>query len=256
MLYRDAVLLLNVLVNFLLLLGTNRLCLYPTQWLSVTGAAVLGGIYAWACLLPGFHFLGNAFWKCASFAVIAGIAFGFSKSGLRRGMIFALLTMALSGIAIGFGNGGEGSLLMAAGVVLLLCAIGFRCKTTAGHYIPVEVHLNGKSLQLLALQDTGNGLRDPLTGRPVLVIAADAARELTGLSYAQLRDPVATLPAAGIPGLRLLPYKTVGQPCGMLLALRLPKVRVGKWEGSLLVALAPEKLSNEGTYQALTGGIL
>ena len=256
MLYRDAVLLLNILVNLLLLLGANRLCGYPTTWLATVMAAVIGGLYAWACLLPGFRFLGNGVWRLVSFAVVSGFAFGFSKSGARRGVVFALLSMALSGIAIGFGDGGEGSLLIGAGVVLLLCAVGFHRKGIGNRYIPVEVQFNGKKLRLIALQDTGNSLRDPLTGRPILVIAADAARELTGLSYEQLQDPVCTLPSAGIPGLRLIPYKTIGQPCGMLLALRLTKVRIGKWEGSSLVAFAPEKLSNEGAYQALTGGSL
>ena len=32
-------------------------------------------------------------------------------------------------------------------------------------------------------------------------------------------------------------------------------VKIGNWQGSTLVAFAPESLSAEGAYQALTGGV-
>ena len=57
-----------------------------------------------------------------------------------------------------------------------------------------------------------------------------------------------------IPGLRLVPYRTVGNDSGMLLALRIPKVKIGTWQGSSLVAFAPEGLQPGEEYQALIGG--
>jgi len=254
--HTDLAILLNFLVNFLLLLGTNRLLGHPTSWWAAVFAAAIGGLYARMCLVPEFFFLGSMLWKMVSIVVIAGIAYGFTKDGIRKGGVFALLTLALDGIATGFGDDYSVSLLAGSGIVVLLCTIGFRGCGRDTRYVPVELHYNGKILQLNALYDTGNSLRDPVTGRPVLVISADAAQQLTGLSNFQLQNPVVSLPLAGIPGLRLIPYKTVGQPCGMLLALRLQRVKIGQWEGSSLVAFAPERLSHEGKYQALTGGTL
>ena len=43
---------------------------------------------------------------------------------------------------------------------------------------------------------------------------------------------------------------------GRLLAMRLQQVRIGSWKGSCLVAFAPDGLSRDGAYQALTGGTL
>ena len=105
----------------------------------------------------------------------------------------------------------------------------------------------------MALRDTGNTLRDPITGGEVLVIGADAAGELTGLTQAQLRNPIDSL--GTIPGLRLIPYHSIGNEGGFLLALKLQNVKIGSWKGSSLVAFAPEGLNLEGTYQALTGGV-
>ena len=104
----------------------------------------------------------------------------------------------------------------------------------------------------LSVEDTGNLLRDPITGRQVLVVGGDVALELTGLTQEQLRSPVESIGA--LPGLRLIPYRNVGNSSGFLLALRLQNVKIGKWKGSTLVAFAPEGLSSEGAYQALTGG--
>jgi hypothetical protein len=79
------------------------------------------------------------------------------------------------------------------------------------------------------------------------------ARQLTGLTLTQLQKPAENI--GSLPGLRLIPYRAVGQSSGLLLALRLPCV-IGTWKGNSLVAFAPEGLSPDGAYQALTGGIV
>ena len=104
----------------------------------------------------------------------------------------------------------------------------------------------------MALRDTGNTLRDPVTGQQVLIAGADIAGKLTGLTSEQLAHPVETIAHISAPGFRLIPYRAVGQPGAMLLTIRCPKVRAGTWEGSMLVALAPDVIS--GTYQLLMGG--
>ena len=216
-------------------------------------AALLGGGYAGICLLPSFRFLGNTLWRLVSLGLIAWIAFG-TGGILRRGSVFVLLSMALGGIALGLGNGGIWSLLAAAGGITLMCGVGFRNRIGSVSYVPVELRYGGQHLRLTALEDTGNTLRDPVTGNPVLVVGAQVARQLTGLTPQQLRSPVESVASAGIPGLRLIPYKAIGQPGGLLLALRMKEVRIGKWKGSSLVAFAPEGLGTDGSYQALTGG--
>ena len=250
--YLDGVFLLNFLVDFLLLLGAGRLCGYPARWGRALAAAALGGIYAGACLLPGFHFLGNILWRTVSLGAIALIAYGLSRSALRRGLVFAFLSLALGGAVVGIGKGGIAGILSAAGILCLLCCFGFRGRIGGTTYLPVELSYGQKHLHLTALQDTGNTLRDPLTGRQVLVVGADVAGELTGLTREQLRSPVESMGA--LPGLRLIPYRSVGSNSGFLLAMRFQNVKIGKWQGSSLVAFAPEGLSSEGAYQALTGG--
>jgi len=249
--YLDLVVLLNFLVDFLLLLGTNRLSGYPPAVLRAAGAAALGGIYGGVCLLPGFAFLGSLTWRVVSLALMSLIAFGCSRSSLRRGVLFSLLSMALGGVAMGL-EGGFWSLVLSAGCLALMCALGFRGQAGRKQFVQVQICREERQVKLVALQDTGNTLRDPVTGQPVLVVGADIACRLTPLTKHQLQNPLEAVGA--IPGLRLIPYHTVGNPEGLLLALRIADVTVGKRKGSRLVAFAPENLSKDGAYQALTGG--
>lgn len=249
--YLTALWLLCTSVDLLLLFSVSRLCGNPVKFGRMLGASVLGGFYAAWCLVPGFHFLGNIFWRLVFLGLKSMLAFGIETKALRQSALFILLSMALSGIVNLIGGGGVWSLVLGGIFIGVMCYLGLQGRPL-GEYVPVELLYGQNRLQLTALRDTGNTLRDPITGRSVLVIGADAACRLTGLTREQLRTPVESIGA--IPGLRLVPYRTVGQTGGFLLALQIPKVKIGTWQGSSLVALAPEGVGSENTYQALTGG--
>ena len=252
--YVDLVMAVNFLVDFLLLLGTNRLAGYPPGIREAVPAALLGGFYGGMCLVPGFRFLGSGLWRLVMLTVMAGMAFGWNRSAIQRGAVFVLLSMALGGIALGLGNGTFWMLGLAVGTVWLLCRAGFRGGMGVRSYVPVELNWMGKRLNLIALRDTGNTLRDPVTGEQILVAGADVARELLGLTETQLRSPVETVSSGVLPGLRLVPYRAVGQPGGMLTALRMSHTKIGKCTSSPLVAFAPEELGRGEVYRMLTGG--
>lgn len=253
--YLDLMVLLNFLVDGLLLMGANRLTGYPVGWRRCSLAALLGGAYAGVCLLPGFRFLGNLIWRTAALVAMAVIAYGWSFSALRRGTIFVLLSMALGGLAMGLGGGGFFTLVLAAAGVMILCTVGIRSPIGMAKYQPVELHWRGKSIQLTALVDTGNTLRDPITGGSVLVVGMDVGRRL-GISRELICDPVTMLTKEPFPGARLVPYRAVGKPGGMLLLLRFDEVRLNGQSISPMVAFSPEEIGRTEGYQALAGGII
>ena len=250
--YLDILLILNFFVDFLLLLGTNRLAGHPPQKGRAALSALLGSLYAIATLMPGFSFLGNTLWRTVCLLIMGGVAFGFQRNAIRRIFLFYLLSMALGGVAMG-SSGSFWGLLGAALAVAALCIFGFRGKL-GKEFLPVELCYGENRIKLTALRDTGNTLRDPITGQPVLIIGLGAAKRLTGLTEKELYDPVGTI--GKLPGLRLVPYRAVGKEGGMLLALRLQNVRIGTWQGAKTVAFAPEGLGENTEYQALTGGVL
>lgn len=252
--FLDLVLILNFLVDFLLLLAANRLAGYPAEYGKPALAAALGCGYAAWCLIPGFDFLGNAFWRLVVLALMAGLAFGWNRNAVQRGTVFVLLSMALGGIAAGFGGGSFGMLIVSALGLWLLCRVGLHDGVGQREFVPVELEWSGRKVRLTALRDTGNQLRDPLTGEQVLVAGADVAEELLGVKASQISHPVELLSAGTVPGLRLIPYHAVGQSGSLLPAVRFRRVKIGNTYADPLVAFAPEVLARSGAYQMLTGG--
>lgn len=252
--YLDLVMLLNFLVDALLLAGTRRIMGMRPCWSRILPAAAVGAVYAGVCLLPRFRFLGNLLWRSVFLGIMGAMCFGLSRSALRQSLLFVLLCMALGGAAICAGTQGLPGLITGALILFGLCAVGFRTAPASRRYARVVLRHGGKETSLVALVDTGNTLCDPVTGEGVLVADAQAAYRILGISKQQLRMPVETLASGIYPGLRLIPYRSVGQDGGMLLAIRMEDVTIDKWRGSRLVAFSPNGLDAEGTYQALTGG--
>ena len=254
--FLDLVMLLNFLVDFLLLLGTNRLSGFPAAVGRCALAAAFGSLYAAGCLLPGFRFLGNLLWRCVSLCLMALIAFGLSRDAVKRGGVFLLLSLSLGGMALCFSRQNFGALALGAAGIWLLCRISFGDGPVGREYVPVTLTHRGKTVRFTALRDTGNTLRDPITGEPVLVVSSQIGRQLTGLTEAQLAAPLETLASRRMPGLRLVPYRAVGTAGGLMLAMRFPDAAIGSRKQSILVGFAPEGLGQTGMYQALTGGAL
>ena len=236
------ILVLTTTVNYLLLLSAGSMCGQVPKLSRLLLGAWVEGVYGLMCLLPGAAWLGAVQWRILSIPLIGVMAFGLEQ--IRCLIAFGILHLALDGVISD--SGGKGIWLCGCMLLLMFLVHG---KTAP--LVPVELHYRGNSLRVNALRDTGNLLRDPITDSPVLVIGPEAARELTGLTPAQLRKPLETM--GSIPGLRLIPYRAVGAS-GFLLALKLENVRIGTWRGSRLVAFAPDGLGNNGRYEALTGG--
>lgn len=253
--YLDLVMVLNFLVDFLLLLATNRLSGFPAEGKRCAAAAVLGSIYGGVCLLTGFRFLGNTLWRGVFLGLMGLIAFGMNRSALKRTGVFLLLSMALGGMAVSFGRGSWQPLILSAGGLWLLCRTAFGDTVGGREYVPLELTHGDAGVKLTALRDSGNTLRDPVTGEQVLVLSAEAAMELTGLTPEQLRRPLETLAQRPVPGLRLIPYRAVGSS-GFLLGLRFENARIGNRRQSIVAAFAPEGLGRGGMVQALAGGAL
>ena len=97
----------------------------------------------------------------------------------------------------------------------------------------VELMHQGHTVTLTALVDTGNLLRDPLTGLPVIVVSRRAARKLTPL-------PV---PGQLLPGMRLISVRTAAGSALMAI-FRPQRVRVlsgQTWrEVRAMVGLSPD----------------
>lgn len=278
--YIDALFLLNLIVNYLLLLAAAKLAGEPLRRLRLATGAALGGLYAAAIFFPGMGFLTHPLCKLGAAVLMLLTGFGGSRRLLRVTLVFFGLSCAFGGgiFAIGL-LGGRGLtlrngvlysvmdlriLLLSAAVCYAVLTLVFRRTARHGRreVLPAVLILEGRRVAVNALVDTGNTLTDPVTGRPVMVAEGSRLSPLLPgervLDEKALRDPVGTLERLSRGGrgrrFRLLPYQAVGVECGMLLALRLDDARVGAEDyGGILVALSPNPVSDGGGYSALIG---
>lgn len=234
-----AVMGLRFLVNLLLLTAAGWMYAGENDMLGTVTAALAGTAYAGACLQPGLEMIQNALWRGASLAVMAWLAYA---DDWQKGCLYGIFDLAVHGIALGRSWELPGA--------ALVCILGWM--GTKRRILPVKITNREKTVEMKALLDTGNELRDPITGERVVIVGQKAAEALLGLGGSALTDPLATMAEGRIPGLRLIPYHGVGVE-GVLLGMRFDRVRIGTRERARVVAFAPGTIGSE-EYQAIVGG--
>lgn len=267
--YIDEMFLLNGIIDYLLLLASARLAGEPFHRLRLGLGALLGGLYAAAVFLPGWGFLSHPLCKLAVPAAMTLLAFGSSRRLLRVSLTFWGVSAAFGGgvLALQLFLGAPAvldlktTLLAAAGCYLFLTLLFHRgARHGGGELRQARLELGGRACRLTALVDTGNTLTDPATGKAVMVAEGEKLGDLfppgSCPGAEELTDPIKTLEKRKGDGCRwrLLPYRAVGVPWALLLAVRVDRAWVGEEDyGPILVALSPTPVSDGGGYSALIG---
>ena len=99
----------------------------------------------------------------------------------------------------------------------------------------------GKKVPVLALLDTGNSLKEPISGEPVCLMEEELLAKIT------LENPLF---------LRAIPYRSVGCEQGMLYGVKIPKLEIYTDEtcyvaDDVICAGVGHKLSTKGAYQMI-----
>lgn len=280
--YIDSVFLLNAAMDYLLCLVSARLAGVPLRRRRYLLAALAGGVYAVAVFLPGCGFLSAAPIKVAAGLLMALIAYGGEARLLRLTLLFFALSCGLAGCVLALGllagstvpqiNGilytdvDIQVLLIAAASAYMVVTLVFRAAAKHGlngELLPVRVSLNKRTVDMTALWDSGNDLREPTSGGHVMVVSLGALdgilppNILDLLKESRLRTPAELLEPLmrSAPELRprLIPYHAVGTASGLLLGIRTDWVEIcGTRYSGMTVALSPTTLGTG--YSALWGG--
>lgn len=256
-LYIDIFFLENFMMDYLLLLLVRKILKSSATLGNIAIGALTGALFTCIVVvlplpLPLVKFI--LFHACVNICML--------KWGLRipwgRECVKALFFLYASGFLLGgimehlsqYVNWMEmGSLFFAlalgsyygAGGVLFLLEVFSR--QNCWRY-EADLYWKGRIVTVESVVDTGNSLRDPVSGDPVSVMDPKTAQELFGGSMPE--------------HIRFIPYRSVGEDSGILAAVRLDKIciRKGKrrqqrWVENPLVAVSKEELSSDGTYRML-----
>lgn len=266
--YIDSVFLLNGTMDYLLLLAAARLAGLPLRRRRYLLGGLAGGAYAAAVFLPGLAWLSATPVKLAAGVLLCLIAYGGERRLLRLTLLFFAVSCAMAGCVLGLGllsgrgvpvvsgvfytNVDARVLLIAAASAYAVLTVVFRAAAShaaAGTLLPVRLRLRNRTAEFTALWDSGNSLREPSSGRPVLVVSPGILDGVLGtpLTAERLRCPETLLEPLRreAPELRprLLPYCAVGTAGGLLLSIRTEWTEINgiRYPG-LTAALSPTEL--------------
>ena len=272
--YIDRVFVLNTLVDYLLLLTAASLAGTPLRrgWFILF--SVLGGVYAVGTfLIPE---LARSVVRILFGGTMGMLAFCREPRPWRLTALFFLLSGALAGLmlALGLAIGSPTSIVkriyyadMSWGVLLGSSAVFYgllhllfrQAARYGGDTVEITIAIKGKCCRVRALRDSGNTLRDPVRGQPVLVAETVAIAPIWDESTMQIlcsqlsvERKMAQLSEKEL-CFTLLPYQCVGNRGGLMLAVRSDYLQIGKRTiPRALVALSDTPIGN-GCH-ALWGG--
>lgn len=271
--YADAVFVENLVIDYVLLIAASRISGVPARRWRAAVAAAFGGVYALVCAMEPDSFLAGLFAKLTVGLLMVVAVFGLRARLLRVAIIFFGVSAAFAGAVmasflvrgrdVSLSSGVTfGTLMLSFAVFYALFTVVFRAAArhrVRGEIVRLTVTLRSRSVTFPALADTGNGLREPVSDLPITICSLDALASLFDPDVlAILRscpDPVQAmeeLNAIRVHTFFLVPYRTVGNPGGMLLAFRPDGVRAGLRELSTLIALDAGGLDTGAGYCAVT----
>ena len=253
--YADIYFLINFSMDFLCLFLVARLMSEKLRLGRIAAAASFGGVYAVAALLVPLAGVWTVAFDIFACVVISFIAF--VKCGRLRGtfglaVVYTAVSIVLGGIMTALFNlfnrlglsqmlsGGEASgdnptvwilliLAIIGAVMTKLCGSFFRSRTTR-RFAEIEITFEGRSIALRGIVDSGNLLREPISGKPCVVadcgkIASVFPCEIIRVAgkggYSKLKD-VSSQYARRI---RIIPTATaLGE--GMLIGVRVDRLEI------------------------------
>lgn len=174
--YAEAVLLENLLWDYLLLRGVALVRALPVHRGRCMLGAALGSCFALLCLLP------RSAWLCSPLPILAvsglmcTLSYGGERELFRSWGSFLALSAAFGGSVLLWSRlSGEGWSFRARllGFVSLAGLLGFCLRRIEERRrsptVVCRVVLEGRTAEFTALRDTGNRLWDPLSGKRVLI---------------------------------------------------------------------------------------
>lgn len=272
-LYADIYLVVNWVMNFLLLLATLWATGVRRPLWRVGLAALFGAFYALGQFYPAFsRYYGPGGKLLATLLLTAGVVYPLAPANyFRFTLLFLLSSFLVAGAGLGLVTLMPGNslaprpwwwLLAALVLVFSLGRWGWLFLVDRhrqkSFILDLGISFAGREVRLKALLDTGHRLREPLTGRPVVIIGEKGFWELMPPEIAHLLEPAfrrhGHLDLEDLAGafarspwaerFRLIPFSGIANQ-GVLGGLKPDAIKVYREQGYQIVpgivALAKEK---------------
>lgn len=254
--YIDSVFFNNLVMDLFLLLLTAGTLKKTTTFLKKLAGSLIGAAgYCLILCLPGDDYL-KALWGMVPAAALM-VKTGCSTKGLKEllygmGYLFTY-SFLLGGFIlfmtgrVPFFKGKRDSLtaiLLAGYPGFLLCRLYMKKyrEEKKNHFC--KVHLSGDTgeIEVYGLIDTGNGLREPVSGKEVAILEEKVWQHMLKCKRAEK--------------FKLIPFHSIGKENGILEGYEVEKIQIEEKTGSrdlvnVIIAVFKGNISAKGDYQMI-----
>jgi len=234
--YADVLIAVNIIINFLLLMLTAKVCKTGYNLLKIVASCFLGGLFSLYIFLPQSHIAIELAIKSSICLLITFVGFGFCgiKHFIKTTFCFLCCNMLFGGIVLAVwgvfkpngiivNNGmvyfDVSPILLISTTIISYFAITLISRFTKNNgnkinLFNIKIFYKENSVDALCLMDTGNSLTDNLSDRPVILINQ-------ALAFRLLKQELTlnTVPKNDLRGFRVIPYHSVGSE-GLLPAFK------------------------------------
>ncbi len=271
--YVDVLLIVNLYINYILLLCTSKIIPSKPEQVRILISSVIGSIYGLIIFLPDLPKIVELLSKIIVSVIMIIICFGFinTRQFIRGIMSFLAVSFTFAGLMYLIWTAvAPINMYLANGIAyfdidlkvlvittiacfIIICAINFFIsrKAPKSSIYQLTVTNSGKSAELTGLCDTGNSLREAFSGYPVFISQYDAIKEILPQSVRNYFN--STEPKAD-GSIRFVVYNTISGS-GLLPTFRPDEVRIKSLSrnftvNDVYIAVIDKNLGN-GEYQII-----
>lgn len=268
--YLDVVFIENLVMNLSVILSEAVLLNSLNKFIRKIGSALIATAY---------YILTLIFPKFSGFQVFVGILIIFIafrprnlKMLIKQVFLFYFINFVFAGTSFALicaFNKGKFSIfngvvvgnfsvfkVFLAVIIAIIMLIYFFRKRSKHVFKDVVISISGKVKEIRLLLDTGNLLREPYTGKPVMIVEKSALKNVID---EELFNDLEKMLKGGeiIPdGMFLIPYRSLGNSLGFLLGIKPDFVTLkknGKKFCNVVIGICNENISETKSYSGIFG---
>lgn len=288
--YLDIIFLENFILNFIILYAVSLVIKEKACCIKLMIASLIGASYVIIYYLINFQSKWNLIFKIILSVVMVYISFmpKSFKEFIKQITFFYLVSFVFGGASLGviyMVNAGKISIrngiivgnytlkTIFIGVILAFTIITVAFKFVKNRiskkdlFCNIKIIINQSKINVKAVIDTGNFLKEPITNIPVIVVEKDILRNFVPKEILENIENILGGDLKNIPEniqneymskLKVIPFSSLGKQNGMLLGIKADGVVVEidneeKYVEKVILGIYTKKLSKKDEYNALLG---
>lgn len=289
--YIDIILIENILMNYIILFATLVIIKVKNkrQQIRICLSSIVGSIYAVIVYLNILPIYSNIITKIILSIVMIYVAFNplNLKQLLKQLLIFYLVSFIFGGCTFALiyfikpenvkihngvfvGTYPMKITLLAGVVAFIVTQVAFKINknklNSKNTFFSVEIYYEEKMIKVSALLDSGNMLKDPISGTPVIIIERDILSKLISEEILNYIEKIIGGDEKEnkheiqrhLSKVRIVPFMSIGKENGMLIGIRVDKIKIKTEDTNIekekvIVGIYNNKLTKDNKYNALIG---